>query len=295
MYNKPRGFTLIELLVVIAIIALLVSILMPSLAKAREVAKGASCVTNLKNFGTYLYMYRSESNDILPGYSPGFNTTYLPEAGQTIFALEVYRLMGGDMTKFPDSRAVAMNIKTASLRTWVPTALPFTICPNNKHPWGIRRSSGSYGLNTATWHYSEYVVNKSSPDYDIYYPLKTQYFNFGRMKDPAGSILLSELLWKSNYESEGDLAYLGNAFNPGYYNSDALTWNGPDIRYAHPGGTRVTGMNGVNAWEGTNSYLFFDGHVTLRQFPPYQFDETALAAGTLPAGVDLPLYKDLMK
>ena len=44
-----RGFTLIELLVVIAIIALLVSILMPSLQKAKQLAKDLVCSTNQKN------------------------------------------------------------------------------------------------------------------------------------------------------------------------------------------------------------------------------------------------------
>jgi prepilin-type N-terminal cleavage/methylation domain-containing protein/prepilin-type processing-associated H-X9-DG protein len=52
-----RGFTLIELLVVIAIISLLVSILLPSLQKAKELAKGAVCLSNLKNCGLSQSLY----------------------------------------------------------------------------------------------------------------------------------------------------------------------------------------------------------------------------------------------
>jgi prepilin-type N-terminal cleavage/methylation domain-containing protein len=64
--RKERGFTLIELLVVIAIIALLLSILMPSLGAARALARAVACKTNLKNLGTGLNMYTAEHLDWIP-------------------------------------------------------------------------------------------------------------------------------------------------------------------------------------------------------------------------------------
>lgn len=63
---KRNGFTLIELLVVISIITLLVSIIMPSLGKARLYAKRVVCQTNLKAIGTGFVMYMDDNPGFLP-------------------------------------------------------------------------------------------------------------------------------------------------------------------------------------------------------------------------------------
>lgn len=78
-----RAFTLVELLVVIAIVAILASILMPVFAQAREKARGASCVSNLRQLSQASLMYAHDYDESLPALAfaydvgEGFWTTYL--------------------------------------------------------------------------------------------------------------------------------------------------------------------------------------------------------------------------
>ena len=67
--NPNRAFTLIELLVVVAIIALLISILLPSLARAREQAKQVVCASHLNALGKAMVYYADDNGGLMPNFS----------------------------------------------------------------------------------------------------------------------------------------------------------------------------------------------------------------------------------
>ena len=74
---KNKSFTLIELLVVIAIIAILASMLMPALSKARASSKAADCTAKLKQLGTYTFIYSDENNGyIIPAFVRKWGANY---------------------------------------------------------------------------------------------------------------------------------------------------------------------------------------------------------------------------
>lgn len=79
--KRKNGFTLIELLVVIAIIALLLSVLLPSLKKARQKAQEIICRSNLKQWGLIWSLYLNDYNSRFPWGNYGVSN-----AGQTIEA-----------------------------------------------------------------------------------------------------------------------------------------------------------------------------------------------------------------
>ncbi len=123
---RAKGFTLIELLVVIAIIAILAAILFPVFARAREKARTASCLNNVKELTLGIMMYVQDYDETYPA---GYNYAPTPPAGNA--------------------------------HTWVPAVMPYLKndevmkCPSG-------RKSQDYGVNELVCRMSATVRRKVS-------------------------------------------------------------------------------------------------------------------------------------
>src|SRR3984885_12686152 len=74
-----RGFTLVELLVVIGIIALLISILLPALSKARRAAQTVKCLANLRSMAQAMQIYASDNNGWIIGSACTSGISFFPQ------------------------------------------------------------------------------------------------------------------------------------------------------------------------------------------------------------------------
>jgi len=123
-----RGFTLIELLVVIAIIAILAAILFPVFARARENARRASCMSNLKQIGIGIMMYTQDYDDTYPMIMDP-SRSYTQNTASPSVPAEKYTV------------ASPTESYVGNYFTWMDSVFPYTKsiqvldCPSRPMPW----------------------------------------------------------------------------------------------------------------------------------------------------------------
>lgn len=143
MKNRRNAFTLVELLVVIAIIALLLSILLPALNKAREMANRTKCAANLSSISKALQMYRGLFNNWNP----------MLDVPDVVGSPRRYESNWGE----PDSKTVYTGLNRGTnpngIRSYCITALPWLLvrggnparlfnCPSDKDAAADTETSG---------------------------------------------------------------------------------------------------------------------------------------------------------
>ncbi len=130
MTHTRRGFTLIELLVVIAIIAVLIALLLPAVQSAREAARRAQCLNNLKQLGLALHNYHESMNAFPPGYisRPDPVTHVNDGPGWGWIALTLNQMEGSPVY---NSVNFVLNIEFPANQTARHTVIAGLLCPSD--------------------------------------------------------------------------------------------------------------------------------------------------------------------
>jgi prepilin-type N-terminal cleavage/methylation domain-containing protein len=109
------GFTLVELLVVIGIIALLISILLPSLNRARESARRTKCLSNLRSIGQMLHMYANQNKQFIPiGFSDDTGTAAQAKWYSVNYYIARWNTTPADMRYVGLGLLIASNVMSTS-------------------------------------------------------------------------------------------------------------------------------------------------------------------------------------
>jgi len=213
--RSKHGFTLIELLVVVAIIALLVTILMPSLQRVKSIARQVMCLTNQRQLPTITAMYAMDNNDgmptprepgvVDPPFSGPSNIVKLKEAGVGRFKNTGHLWLAGYIE---DPRVLYCAAQEYRNVLW----------SRNKPYFETLRSLGDNADVPNIWIAFQYMPH-ANPDRSMKYPKYDMI--------PAGALLSVDYIHSLGRQSHKDLAEgwnLVRADSSGEWVADELAW-----------------------------------------------------------------------
>lgn len=202
------GFTLVELLVVIGIIAVLISILLPSLAKARQAALAVSCMSQQRQMGQALMLYAQGNQGVFPVFS--FQNDQPPKAVHWWPAW--YHLLHAELGGAPYT-----DYDVPGRPFFGNNPPPIFNCPASSRDadvvlfWGVFAQHITYGVNGFLW--SEMYTTNATPPAPMWYHLSkiSQVKNASEcayiMEMPVGSG--ANVLWTNFYGWDGDPVRVG--------------------------------------------------------------------------------------
>src|SRR4051812_45828242 len=149
MKSRRPGFTLIELLVVIAIIAVLIGLLLPAVQAAREAARRAQCVNNLKQLGLALHNYHDTVGAFPLGRFTNSSDSFSPFARILPF-MEQSNAFAAANFDVPWSNAINLTATQTKIATFLcPSDSQVGTIPNG---WGGTNYRSNEGTSVAMWH-----------------------------------------------------------------------------------------------------------------------------------------------